>query len=148
MGLDFHQSLVLQNANAFLSSALRLDGSKKIKSISELAEKLRTAVKTQKNQVILSLLTQGEWTLLEFYKKCAIGERYYQTSMTKWENFLRRFNEANVSVINTNSHIPPTNLFLYHNVVFYIPLLKFLMKCLIFLVMFFKIPRLLFNVQD
>ena len=32
-------------------------------------------------------------------------------SMKRRENFLRRFNEANVSVIDkTNSHIPPSNL--------------------------------------
>ena len=60
---------------------------------------------------------------------------YYQMSMKQRE----------LTVINVpNSHILPSNLSI--SVVFYIPLLKFLMKCFILLVIFFKIQRLLFNV--
>ena len=82
----------------------------KCKSLSEVAENLRTPVKKQENQVILSLLNQGERKLLETYKKYAIGDRYYLISMKQREKILRRFNEANISVIDTtNSHIPPAN---------------------------------------
>ena len=111
-----------------MNNVLNPAGSKKCKRISEVAEKLRTAVKKQENQVILSLLNHGEWTLLETYKKYAIGAMYCQMSMKQRE----------LTVIDvTNSHIPPPNLSI--SVVFYIPLLKFLMKCLIPLVIFFKI---------
>ena len=59
---------------------------------------------------------------------------YYQMSMKQQE----------LTVIDvTNSHIAPPNLSV--SVVFYILLLKFLMKCLILLVILFKIQRLLFN---
>ena len=68
-------------------------------------------MKKEENQFTLSLLNQEEWTFLETYKKYAIGDRYYQMSMKQRENFLRRFNEANVSAIDTrNSHILPANL--------------------------------------
>ena len=120
-----------------MNNVLNLAGSKKCKRIGEVAEKLRTAVKKQENQVILSLLNQREWTLLEIYKKYATSAMYYQMSMKQRE----------LTVIDvTNSHIPPQNLSI--SVVFYIPLLKFLMKCLILLVIFFKIQRLLFFVED
>ena len=55
----------LQNANECMNSVLKPIGSTKRKSVSEVAEKLRTAMKKQENQVILFLLNQGEWTLLE-----------------------------------------------------------------------------------
>ena len=84
---------------------------KNVKVLNEVDEKLRTEAKKQENQVILSLLNQGEWTLLKTCKKYAIGDRYYKMSMKRREKFLRRFNEANVSVIDTtSSHIPPVNL--------------------------------------
>ena len=118
-----------------MNNVLNPAGSKKCKRVSEVAEKLITTVKKQYNQVILSLLNQGQWALLETYKKYAIGAIYYQMGMKQRE----------LTVIDvTNSHIPPPNLFI--SVVFYIPLLKFLIKCLILLVIFFKIQRLLLNV--
>ena len=62
---------------------------------------------------------------------------YYQMSIKQQE----------LTVIDvTNSHIPPPNLSI--SAVFYLPLLKFLTKCLILLVIFFKIQRFLFNVLD
>ena len=66
------------------------------------------------------------------------------------ETFLRRCNEPNVSVIDTtNSYIPPANLFISLSETGILhPLLQFWMKGLILLVIFFKIRRLLFNVQD
>ena len=63
VGLGFLRKPYLQNANVCMNNALNLAASKKCKRISEVAEKLSTAVKKQKNQVILSLLNQGEWTL-------------------------------------------------------------------------------------
>ena len=78
VGLVFPRKPYLQNANVCMNNALNLAGSKKCKRISEVAEKLSTAVKKQKNQVILSLLNQGEWTLLGSYKKNEIGAMYYQ----------------------------------------------------------------------
>ena len=99
MGLDFHQSLK------------KPAGSKKCKSISKFAEKLRTSVKKQETQVVLSLVNEEEWAFLETYKKYAIGDRYYQMSINQGKNFLRRFNESNVSAIDTtNSHILPADL--------------------------------------
>ena len=98
VGLGLPPKPYLQNANECMNSALKPTGSIKCKSISEVAEKLRSAVKKQENQVILSLLNQGEWTLLEAYKKYSIGDRYYQMSMKQQEKFLRRFKEANISV--------------------------------------------------
>ena len=137
----------LQNANKCMNSVLKPAGLKKCKSISEVAEKLGTTVKKQENQVILSLLNQEEWTLFETYKKYAIGDRYCQMSMNK-KIFLRRIN-AYISFVNTPvTFLPQIYLFLYQNMVFYILLLKFLMKCLILLVIFFKIWCLLYNVQD
>ena len=65
-----------ERANENVNSLLKPPDSTKCKNISEVAEKLKTAVKNQENQVILSLLSQGEWTLLETYKKYAIGDRY------------------------------------------------------------------------
>ena len=60
---------------------------------------------------------------------------YYQMSMKQRE----------LTVINVpNIYILPSNLSI--SAVFYIPLLKFLIKCFILLVIFFKIQRLLFNV--
>ena len=55
----------LQNANVCMNNVLSPSGSRKCKRISEVAEKLRTAVKKQDNQVILSFLNQGRWLLLE-----------------------------------------------------------------------------------
>ena len=52
-------------------------------------------------------------------------------SMKQPEIFLGRFNEANVSVIGATKFLPQIYLFLYQNVLFYIPLFKFLMECLI-----------------
>ena len=66
--LGFPRKPYLQNANVCSNNSLNLAGSKKYKRISEVAEKFSTAVKKQKNQVTLSLLNQGEWTLLETYK--------------------------------------------------------------------------------
>ena len=81
---------------------------KKYKRISEVVEKFSTAVKKQKNQVILSLLNQGEWTLLETYKKYEISAMYYQMCMKQRE----------LTVIDiTNSHISPSNLSI--SVIFY-----------------------------
>ena len=135
VGLGFPQKLYLQTANLCMNNVLNPAGSKKCKRVSEVAEKLITTVKKQYNQVILSLLNQGQWALLESYKKYAIGAIYYQMGMKQRE----------LTVIDvTNSHIPPPNLFI--SVVFYIPLLKFLINCLILLVIFFKIQRLLLNV--
>ena len=65
VGLGFPRKSYLQNVNACMNNVLNFAGSKNCKRISEVAEKLRTAVKKQENQVILSLLNQGEWTLLE-----------------------------------------------------------------------------------
>ena len=81
-------------------------GSKNCNRISEIAEKLRAAVKKLENQVILSLLNQGEWTLLYTYKKYLIGAMYYQMSMKQRES----------TVIDvTNRHMPPPNhLFLWY----------------------------------
>ena len=60
---------------------------------------------------------------------------YYQMSMKQRE----------LTVINVpNIYILPSNLSI--SAVFYISLLKFLIKCFILLVIFFKIQRLLFNV--
>ena len=81
VGLGFPRKPYLQNANLLENNALNLAGSKKCKRISEVAEKLSTAVKKQKNQVILSLLNQREWTLLETYKKYEISAMYYQMTM-------------------------------------------------------------------
>ena len=63
--LGFPRKPYLQNANVCMNNVLNLARSKKCKRISEVAEKLRTAVKKQENQVILSLLNQVEWILLE-----------------------------------------------------------------------------------
>ena len=45
VGLGFPQKTYLQNTNVCLNNILNLAGSKKCKRISEIAEKLRTAVK-------------------------------------------------------------------------------------------------------
>ena len=58
----------LQNANECMNSVLKPAGSAKCKSISQTAEKLIIGVKKQENYVILSLLNQGEWTLLQTYR--------------------------------------------------------------------------------
>ena len=111
VGLGSPPKPYLQNASECMDSALKSAGQTKCKSVSEVAEKLRAAVKKQENLVILSLLNRGEWTLLETYEKYAIGDRYFQMRMKQGEKFLRRFNEANISVIDiTNSHIPHINL--------------------------------------
>ena len=123
-------------ACAWITSwTLQFQKKKKFKRVSEVAEKLIAAVKKQENQVILSLLNQEKWALLETYKKYAIGAMYYQMNMKQGE----------LTVIDaTNSHIAPPNLSI--SVVFYIRLLKFLKKYLILLVIFFEIQRLLLNV--
>ena len=55
IGLGFLPKSYLQNANECMNSALKPAGSTKCKIISEVAEKLRSTVKKQKNQVTLSL---------------------------------------------------------------------------------------------
>ena len=65
VGLEFPRKPYLQNANVYMNNALNLTCSKKCKRISEVSGRLNTAVKKQENQVILSLINQGEWTLLE-----------------------------------------------------------------------------------
>ena len=62
--LGFLRKPYLQNANVCMNNVLNLADSKKCKRISEVAEKLRTAVKKQE-KVILSLLNRGKWTHLE-----------------------------------------------------------------------------------
>ena len=135
MDLDFHQILICKMKKSAWISVLKSAASKKFKGINEVAEKLRTAAKKQENQVSISVLNQGEWALLETCKKYAIDDRYYQMSIIQREKILRRFNEANVSVIYTKivTFLPQVYLFLYQNVVLYISLLKFLMKCLFLL---------------
>ena len=131
VGLHFHESLICKMQTCAWITSWTLQVQKKCKRVSEVAEKLITAAKKQEKQVILSLLNQEKWALLETYKKYAIGAMYYQMNMKQGE----------LTVIDvTNSHIAPPNLSI--SVVFYIPLLK----CLILLVIFFKIRRLLFNV--
>ena len=89
-------------------------------------------MKKQENQVVLSLLNQGEWTLLETYKKiCNRPHVLPDEHETTRINCYRR---------NKSSHSSPN---LSISVVFYTPLLKFLTKCLILLVMFFRIQRLI-----
>ena len=84
-----------------MKSVLKTADSKKCKRISEVTEKLRTAVKKQENQFILSLVNREEWTLLETQKKYAIGAMYYQIIMK----------QRDLTVIDIkNSHIPPANL--------------------------------------
>ena len=135
VGLGFPGKPYLQNADVCMNNVLNPTGSKKYKHISNVAEKLWIAVKKQENQVILSLLNQGEWALLETYRKHATGGMYYQMSMKQRE----------LTVTDaTNSHIAPPNLSI--SVVFSTPLLKFLMKFLILPVIFSKIQCLLFNV--
>ena len=82
-----------------MNSVLKPAGSTKY--ISEVAEKLKIAVKKQENQVVLSFLNQGD--TFRDLQKLPIGDRYYQISMKQRENFLRRFKEANVSVIVTTN---------------------------------------------
>ena len=100
----------LKNASVCINNVLNSADSKKCKRIGEVAEKLRTALKKQENLVILSLLNQGEWTLLETYKKYATGAMYYQMSIKQ--------RELTVTDV-TNSHIPPPNLSVS---VYFIPL--------------------------
>ena len=60
VGLGLPRKPHLQNANVCMNNALNLAGSKKCKRIGEVVEKLIIAVKKQENQVILSLLNEGE----------------------------------------------------------------------------------------
>ena len=135
VGFGVPRKPYLQNADVCMNNVLNPAGSKKCKRISEVVEKLWIAVKKQENQVILSLLNQGEWALLDTYKKYVTGGMYYQMSMKQ-----RELTVADV----TNSHIPSPNLSI--SVVFCTPLLKFLMKFLILPVIFSKIQCLLISV--
>ena len=103
-GLGFPPSPYTQNANECINSVIKRGKETKKLSLKSVIQLLRSVVRDQENQVVLSLIGNGEWKLLPEYDIFKNKfECYYQMTAGQRSKLISQFNNLPVQGVNSAS---------------------------------------------
>ena len=119
VGLGFPPKLYTQNANECTNSLLKRGRGERTWTLKSIMQLLRSVVKDQEEQVKLSFIGSGEWTLRKEYNQLqGRVKQFYQMTQRQRNQLIETFNSIPVkgATLPMNGlSVTPQNCILFQN---------------------------------